>query len=265
MVPCAIDRDGLDVRRHGDRLAGVRAVYVTPSHQFPTGAVMNVERRLTLLAWAAQNAAWIVEDDYDSEFHYGTGTIPALAGLDTFGRVIYVGTFARTLSPELRLGYIVVPPALRDTFRAMKWLADRGSSPLGQRALATLMESGMYERAQRRMARSLAGRRARLLTALQTHIAWSGATWSGSGAYVFLRLPNAGTDAVPQLLAEAEKLGVRLYNASGNYLLPPEYAALLCGFAALTAEQIETGIERFASALFSLRSSFVSSAVARDG
>jgi GntR family transcriptional regulator / MocR family aminotransferase len=224
--------------------------------------VMNVERRLNLLAWAKERAAWIVEDDYDCEFHYGTGTIPALRGLDDAGRVIYTGTFARTLGPDLRLGYIIVPPALTATFRAMKWLADRGSSPLEQRAVSALMESGTYERAQRRMARSLSERRNRLLAALRTHFSGTSVRWSGSGVHLFLRLPDLAPDDVRPLLERCEKNGVRMYPASPFYLLPPEHPALLCGFAALGGDDIETGIERFAA---SLRSASANSAAATNG
>jgi GntR family transcriptional regulator/MocR family aminotransferase len=252
LVPCALDEGALDISRHAARLRDVRAVYVTPSHQFPTGAVMNVERRLNLLAWANERAAWVIEDDYDSEFHYGTGTIPALRGLDGSGRVIYVGTFARTLSPELRLGYIVVPPALRDTFHAIKWLADRGSSPIGQRALAAMMSSGTYERAQRRMARSLSERRQIMLSALQSHFDGRNVRWSGSGAHVFLRFSELAPDDAERLVAEGVRHGVRVYSASPHYLLPPEHAALLCGFASLTGNEIERGVERFAAAYFAL-------------
>jgi GntR family transcriptional regulator/MocR family aminotransferase len=252
LVPCVLEEGALDVSRHTARLHDVRAIYVTPSHQFPTGAIMNVERRLNLLAWANERAGWVIEDDYDSEFHYGSGTIPALRGLDSGGRVIYVGTFARTLSPELRLGYIVVPRALRDTFRAIKWLADRGTSPIGQRALAALMHAGTYERAQRRMARSLSERRRTLLAALQARFSGRSVQWSGSGAHVFLRFLELAPDDAERLVAEGIRRGVRMYSASPHYLLPPEHAALLCGFASLTGDEIERGVERFAAAYFSL-------------
>jgi GntR family transcriptional regulator/MocR family aminotransferase len=248
LIPCALDDGALDVTRHAARLRDARAIYVTPSHQFPTGAIMNVERRFNLLAWANERMRWVIEDDYDSEFHYGTGTIPALRGLDGGNRVIYVGTFARTLSPELRLGYIVVPPALRDTFRAIKWLADRGSSPIGQRALAALMQSGTYERAQRRMARSLSDRRRILLSALQRRFYNRNVRWYGSGAHVFLRFPSLAPDDAERLVAEGERRGVRMYSASPHHLLPPEHAALLGGFASLTNEEIERGVERLAAA-----------------
>jgi GntR family transcriptional regulator / MocR family aminotransferase len=154
----------------------------------------------------------------------------------------------------LRLGYIVVPPALRDTFHAIKWLADRGSSPIGQRALAAMMASGTYERAQRRMARSLNERRQILLSALQARFDGSNVRWSGSGAHVFLRFADLAPDDAERLVAEGVRHGVRTYSASPHYLLPPESAALLCGFASLSGKAIERGIERFAEAYFALAS-----------
>jgi GntR family transcriptional regulator / MocR family aminotransferase len=248
LVPCAVDAEGFDVERNAERLDGARAVYVTPSHQHPTGAIMSLERRLKLLAWASRQGAWVIEDDYDSELHYGSGTIPALGALDNAGRIVYIGTVARTLSPELRLGYTVVPPALRETFCAVKWLADRGTSPLEQRALAAIMASGTYERAQRRMARSLAQRRHRLVGALQAHFEGTGLRWSGAGAHVFLQFPNLNADDVEGLLAEGVRRGVRLYSASPYYLLPPECGGIVCGYATLTGDEIESGLERFAAA-----------------
>jgi GntR family transcriptional regulator/MocR family aminotransferase len=252
LVPCALENGALDVSRHAHRLRDVRALYVTPSHQFPTGAVMSLERRIKLLAWANERSRWVIEDDYDSEFHYGTGKIPALRGLDRGNRVIYVGTFARTLSPELRLGYIVVPTALRDTFHALKWLADRGSSPIGQRALAALMHAGTYERAQRRMARSLSERRRILLAALRERFFGHDVRWWGSGAHVFLRFPELAPDDAERLVNEGARHGVRMYSAGPHHLLPPPDAALLGGFASLAADDIERGVERLAAAYVSL-------------
>src|SRR3954467_13238740 len=169
VIACAVDDEGLDIERHAKRLGDGRAGAVTPSHQFPTGAIMSVARRLALLRWADAHNASIIEDDYDCEFRYGVGAIPALQGLDTHGRVIYIGTFARMLFPALRLGYIVTPPALRDAFRAVKWLADRGSPPLEQQAGASLLESGAYESTRRRSVRALTAKRDAMVSAINAH------------------------------------------------------------------------------------------------
>jgi len=251
LVPCAVDSEGLDVERHARRLAGVRAVCVTPSHQFPTGAVMSVARRLKLLAWAAARNAWVVEDDYESEFRHGASAISALQGLDAQGRVIYLGTFARSLFPGLRLGYVVVPPSLREHFRAIKWLADRGSSPAEQGALAELMESGAYESARRRTGRSLARKRDALIGTLRATFDAREVTWSGasSGTHLFLRLRRVRARETGTIVDRAARLGVRVYSALPYFLRPPREAALILGYATVSDEDIEVGIPRLARAL----------------
>jgi GntR family transcriptional regulator / MocR family aminotransferase len=256
LVPCPVDEDGLDIRRNDGRLRGARAVCVTPSHQFPTGAVMTAARRLELLSWAAAQGAWIVEDDYESEFRHGVGAISALQGLDTHGRVLYLGTFARSLFPALRLGYVVVPRALRDHFRAIKWLADRGSSPTEQEALAGLMESGAFERARRRLGRLLARKRSALVGALrktfgEPQMASSSAT---SGTHVFLRLHGIPARETGPIVQRAARLGVRVYSGLPYFLRPPREATLILGYATVPEEDIERGISRLGRAFRMLRS-----------
>src|SRR6185436_15117660 len=212
VVPCAVDDEGLDIERHAKRLGDARAVCVTPSHQFPTGAIMSVARRLALLQWAGARRAWIVEDDYDCEFRYGVGAIPALQGLDERGRVIYIGTFARMLFPALRLGYIVAPPALSEAFRTVKWLADRGSPALEQQAVASLLESGAYESLRRRSVRALTEKRDRMVAAISSHFSDAIATGASSGTHIFLRLPRLRADATERLIESARGLGVHVYS-----------------------------------------------------
>ncbi len=250
LVPCAVDDDGLDIDRHAARLAGARAICLTPSHQFPTGVVMSIARRLKLLSWAAAQGAWIVEDDYDSEFRYGVGAISALQGLDTQGSVLYMGTFARSLFPGLRLGYVVVPPASREHFRAVKWLADRGSSPTEQRALVDLMESGAYESARRRMGRSLAVKRDLLLAALRANFDAREVTWSAgtAGTHLFVRLRRLPARDAGKLVSAASRLGVRVYSGQPYFLRSPREATLILGYATVPEEEIESGVGRLARA-----------------
>ncbi|MEA2488849.1 MAG: GntR family transcriptional regulator / MocR family aminotransferase [Acidobacteriota bacterium] len=250
VVACPVDADGLDIERHARRLGDARAICVTPSHQFPTGAIMTVARRLALLQWAQTRRAWIVEDDYDCEFRYGVGAVAALQGLDTNGRVIYIGTFARMLFPALRLGYIVTPPALRDTFRAVKWLADRGSAPLEQQALATLLESGAYESTRRRTVRALTTKRDTIVAALATHFPDDDvlATGAASGTHLFLRLPRLPLDATDRLLATARTEGVHVYSAHPYYQRPPRHVTLILGYTTVATADIPVGIERLAAA-----------------
>lgn len=244
LAACDIDEDGFAVKRHAKRLARAAAICVTPSHQFPTGAIMPIERRWNLLQWAEKQRAWIVEDDYDCEFRYGVGAVPALQGLDANGRVIYIGTFARTLFPSLRLGYVVAPPALLDAFRAVKWLADRGSPLTAQYALATMMESGTYERARRRMARRLAEKRRTLLAALQSRFSEEDVAVSGSssGTHVYLRFPALEANTAQALVEGALRRGVRVYDARPYHVKAPRDARLIVGYTTVAEPDIEPGI-----------------------
>ena len=153
---CRVDADGLVPSALPDN---ARLAVVTPSHQFPTGALLPLGRRVELLEWAAAQRAWLIEDDYDGEFRYGGRPLAALKSLDRDGRVIYIGSFSKALFPALRLGYMVLPPALRDAFVAAKWLADRGCPAIEQAALARLIASGAFERHLRAAAKTLKSRR----------------------------------------------------------------------------------------------------------
>jgi len=248
VVACSVDAEGLDIERHAKRLGDARAVCVTPSHQFPTGAIMTVARRLALLRWAERRRASIVEDDYDCEFRYGVGAIPALQGLDRSGRVVYIGTFARMLFPALRLGYIVAPPSLRNAFRAVKWLADRGSPPLEQQAVASLLESGAYESTRRRSARALSAKRDAMVAALAAHFPPDDVIASGaaSGTHLFLRFPRLRT--AERLVDAARANGVHVYSARPYYQLPPRHATLILGYTTVALEEIAAGVERLAAA-----------------
>ncbi|HEY0160819.1 MAG TPA: PLP-dependent aminotransferase family protein, partial [Thermoanaerobaculia bacterium] len=186
----------------------------------------------------------------DCEFRYGVGAIPALQGLDAGGRVIYIGTFARMLFPALRLGYIVAPPALRDAYRAVKWLADRGTAPLEQQAVAALLESGAYESLRRRSVRALAGKRDRMVAALEEHFAPGEvvATGASSGTHVFLRLPRIPAVETERLRELARREGVQVYSGLPYYQAPPRAATLLLGYTTVPAEEIAPGVARLAAA-----------------
>jgi len=151
VVPAPVDAEGLDVAAARQRCAAARLAYVTPSHQYPLGMTMSLSRRLALLRWASDAGAWVVEDDYDSEYRYTGRPLAALQGLDTEGRVIYTGTFSKVLFPALRLGYLVVPTDLADAFARAKALTDRGSPVLGQAMLADFLAEGHFGRHIRRM------------------------------------------------------------------------------------------------------------------
>jgi GntR family transcriptional regulator/MocR family aminotransferase len=248
-VACAVDAEGLDIERHAKRLGAARAVCVTPSHQFPTGAIMSAARRLALLRWAGARQAVIIEDDYDCEFRYGVGAIPALQGLDTSGRVIYIGTFARMLFPALRLGYVVAPASLCNAFRAVKWLANRGSAALEQQAVAALLESGEYESTRRRNVRALTAKRDAVVAAIAAHFNAEDAiaTGAASGTHILLRFPRLPLAATDRLLAAARANGVHVYSARPYYQRPPRNATLILGYTTVALEEIEPGVARLAA------------------
>src|SRR6516162_11115833 len=151
VIPVSVERDGLRVDLLARKHLRAKLVYVTPSHQFPLGVVLSLGNRLQLLDWAARNDTWILEDDFDSEYRYGSKPIPALQGLDSNGRVIYIGTFSKVLFATLRLGYLIVPEDLLDTFVAARWVLDRGSPLVEQAALADFIAEGHFASHIRRM------------------------------------------------------------------------------------------------------------------
>jgi GntR family transcriptional regulator/MocR family aminotransferase len=165
VVPVPVDGDGLDVKAGEARCPDARLVYVTPSHQYPLGVTMSLSRRLALLDWARRANAWVVEDDYDSEFRYAGRPLAAMQGLDRDGRVIYLGTFSKVLFPSLRLGYLVVPPDLVDAFVAARMVTDRQSATLSQAVLADFIHEGHFLRHIRRMRTLYAERQEVLLRA----------------------------------------------------------------------------------------------------
>ena len=170
VVPVDVDAEGLVVEDGLAKAADAKLAFVSPSHQYPLGATMSLSRRIQLLRWAAAVGAWIVEDDYDSEFRYSGYPLQALQGLDRSGCVIYTGTFSKSLFPALRLGYLVVPPMLVDSVTAAQAFTDRGAGIVSQIALHAFIEGGHFERHIRAMRLLYAKRQQALLGALEEHL-----------------------------------------------------------------------------------------------
>jgi GntR family transcriptional regulator/MocR family aminotransferase len=247
VVPCALDSGGLDIARHAHRLQDARLVYVMPSHQFPTSEVMSHGRRLALLDWAARSGAYLVEDDFESEHRLGARTVPPLHALQADGRVIYIGSFAREYFPFMRLAYIAVPPSLRRYFHAIKWLADRGSPPLGQRVLARYIASGDFSRNLRRLAGTLASRRQRLLAALARHLAGVARVQGfGGGGNALVHVPCIPSSDTGPFLDCALGYGLRLQSAHGYYATAPAHLTLLLRYLELPEAAIEEAVLRLA-------------------
>jgi GntR family transcriptional regulator/MocR family aminotransferase len=245
-----VDVEGLDITALPAAAADIRLAYVTPSHQFPTGAIMSLARRLALLAWAEQTDTYVLEDDYDSEYRYAGRPVEAVQGLDRSGRVIYVGTFSKVLFPALRLGYLVLPPPLVQPFLAAKWLTDRHTSTLEQEMLTDFICEGHFERHLRRSRTRNAALRAALLDALETYLGnrveVSGAN---AGIHLLVWLRGIGPHQVDALIERAASAGLGLYSVAPYYLQPPCQAGLLLGYGAMTADEIRSGIQRLATVL----------------
>jgi GntR family transcriptional regulator/MocR family aminotransferase len=244
-----VDEDGLNVSAlpAPDRLDAPRLVYVTPSHQFPTGATLSLPRRLRLLEWAAQRGALIVEDDYDSDFRYSGRPLESLQGLDSHGVVAYVGSFSKALFPPLRVGFVVLPPRLVEPFVAAKWLADRQTATLDQQVLSDFIVEGHFERHLRRMRRLYQGRRDALLRALWTHcgdLLVPGGDGAGLHLIGWLR---PGLDATA-LSAEAATLGVAVPPLDPYYLGAAGRPGLMLGYASLDESRIAEGVRLLARA-----------------
>ena len=240
LVPIPVDSGGMVIDgpnglRSQSTKRPVKLVYVTPSHQFPTGVLMPLSRRLALLQWAQENNAIIIEDDYDSEFRYSGRPTPALQGLDSYGQVLYVGTFSKVMFPGLRLGYVVLPPALVPLFRRSKWLADRQCSLIDQQTLTSFIADGHMSKHIRRMRNLYAGRRRVLIQRLHEAFACSRKPGEATGdaqnesveilgdeagLHVMAKLPLRRSDA--QVIADAQSLGVTLFSARSQYLSETE-------------------------------------------
>ena len=251
LIPVPVDGEGLEVARLGRLARSARVVSVTPSHQFPTGVVMSLARRLALLRWAEDTGAYVIEDDYESEFRYERRPVEAIQGLDRRGRVIYLGTLSKVLFPALRLGYVVLPETLVGPFRAAKWVADRQTSTFFQEVVAGLIRDGHFERHVRRARAMLMGRRRALLEAIRTHLG-NAVEVSGSDAglhlLMWIRGMRAGT-SLDGLIKRAAGAGVGIYPIAPYYLTPPRQAGLFLGYAGLDESRIRIGVERLATVL----------------
>lgn len=245
-----IDVDELGIRTdllYADR-SGANCVYVTPSHQYPTGATLPLERRLELINWAAEKGKWVIEDDYDSEFHYDGQPTACVQGLDKYQRTLYIGTFSKTLYPGLRMGYMVLPHELIKAFTYARSMIDGHTPQILQLTLARFMEDGHYNAHVRAMRKLYAGRRSTMLDTIGKHL---------DGIVTALRPP--GGLQIPCLLhdgwseektiRQAASAGVQLSGLSRLYAGEEKKQGWLLGYSSLTAYEIEAAMLRLANAL----------------
>ena len=252
LVPIPVDESGIVVETLDSKAAArAKLVYVTPSHQFPTGAMLPLQRRLELLKWAERNGAVIIEDDYDSEFRYDSRPVPCLQGLAGSESVIYVGTFSKILFPSLRIGYLVVPRALARAFERAKWLGDRHTPLVEQWALADFITEGHLESHLRRMRVLYDRRRQTLARALQQQLG-DRVTILGenSGMHLMIRVQTGLRD--DEVVRCAAAAGVGLTDARIYYAGAPGRARageFVLGYAPLSERKIQEGVRRLARIL----------------
>ncbi len=248
LVPVPVDEEGIDVAAGTAACPEARLAYVSPSHQYPLGVVMSLSRRLALLKWAEQADAWVVEDDYDSEFRYRARPLSALQGLDRHGRVIYVGTFSKVLFPSLRLGYLVVPPDLVEPFVAASVHAAHHAPTFSQCVLADFIVAGHFTRHIRRMRALYAERQTALLDAASRSLrGLLDVRPAEGGMHVLGWLPRGVDDRLAFRAAAAA--GVTAPPLSFYCLDTPSRGGLLLGYTGIEVKEIREGVRRLTGAL----------------
>lgn len=245
-IAVPVDGEGFNVVQAAEAAPDARAALVTPSHQFPLGVTMSLARRLKLLEWAAGGERWIVEDDYDSEFHYAGRPIPALQGLDGARRVIYVGSFSKAMFPGLRLGYLVLPESILPAFRAARILLDGHTTTVSQLALADFFAEGHFTAHLRRMRRLYRQRRDAMRSAVQAHLApWLDGEPGDGGTHLLAPL-RTGLDDVA-ISRRARAAGIACPALSSFYTGPAKRQGLVIGFATTETEAIPPLVKRLAA------------------
>ena len=247
LVPVGLDAEGMQPATAAGGKPP-RLVYVTPSRQYPTGVTMSAARRMELLRWADAADAWVVEDDYDSEFRYASRPLNCLQGLDESGRVIYVGTFSKTVFPGLRLGYLIVPDALVDAFGEARAIADRQAPGIEQAALADFIALGHFARHVRRMRALYEERRDALLDAARQQLGDAVAIGdTAAGMLALARLPVGVSDQLVSRRALAA--GVEAPPLSSYATRPLRRGGLLLGYAGFPPQALRAAVGRLATAV----------------
>ncbi|MGA2534674.1 MAG: PLP-dependent aminotransferase family protein [Terracidiphilus sp.] len=248
LIRVPVDREGMDIADGIKRCPQARAAFVTPSHQYPLGSTLSATRRLHLLNWAQTSGAWIIEDDYDSEYRYETKPIASLQGLDANARVIYIGTFSKVLFPSLRIGYIVIPSDLVERFAAVRFAMDIFPPYLYQEVLADFMTMGHFGRHIRKMRYLYSERRTALIESLHDEfgnlLQVNGAE---AGMHLAVTLPDRYLDREIALRAARERLW--LWPLSQYYLGKKQRQGFVLGFGSTPIEQIPRAVRHLRSLL----------------
>lgn len=248
LAPVPVDAEGMVVHAGRQLYPKARLAVVTPSHQFPTGVTMSLNRRLALLEWAREAQAWIIEDDYDSEYRYSGRPLEALQGLDDMRHVLYIGTFSKVLFPSLRLGYLIVPAELVPGFVAARHFIDVHAPLLDQMALADFITEGHFVRHLRKMRALYAERRDTLVDALTHELGGLlDVTTPEAGLHLAALLPPGVSGKA--VASRAAEHGLHIQPVSGSSLRPLAREMLLFGFAGATPDDIRAGVHALAQAL----------------
>ena len=241
LIPVPVDSEGMDVAAGMTLCPKARAAYVTPSHQYPLGVTLSASRRMQLLDWAHQAGAWIVEDDYDSEYRYESMPIASLQGLDSGSRVIYIGTFSKTLFPSLRLGYIVIPPDLIDRFVAVRLAADLCPPQLYQAVLTDFIAEGHYARHIRKTRLVYSERRDALAGALRAEFGARLQVVGGeAGMHLVVILPPGFKDR--EIARRAAEANLWLRPLSPAYLGKTARQGFILGFGSTKASDMPQAV-----------------------
>ncbi|HEX7342441.1 MAG TPA: PLP-dependent aminotransferase family protein [Rhodanobacteraceae bacterium] len=250
VLACKVDADGLDIGMHASTLSEARVLHVAPTCHLPSGAAMPAARREALLAWAYARPTWIVEEDVDCDYRHGVRTMPALVSLDRHERVIYyLSGFVRTVYPALQMSCVVVPPALREKFLAIKELSDRDDMALRQHAWAHYLAEGEYLRGLRRLSQQLARKHQIFMDALYRHFGTSievqGLAVSGQ---LLAHLKRLDATWMTVLREEAMRVGLLLQSAADWFFDKPAHVTLLLHYAAVPETLLDAAVERLALA-----------------
>ncbi|MEY4531872.1 MAG: hypothetical protein RLZZ156_2593 [Deinococcota bacterium] len=244
IMPIPVDQYGLDVMAGQQIADAARLVYVTPSHQYPTGVTMSHTRRLELLNWANKTNAWILEDDYDSEYRYDHRPLESLQSLDSHGRVIYIGTFSKVLFPALRLGYMIVPSNLSAAFALSRAIQDRGSSTLEQQTLTAFMQQHHFARHIRRTQKHYLQRREVLRHNIEKYIPSLELQGFDAGMHLCAWLTGGQDDT--KISKMASEHGLEVMPISAYSQMPLARGGFLLGYAAVPPKALEEAVKKLA-------------------
>jgi GntR family transcriptional regulator/MocR family aminotransferase len=248
IIPVPVDEEGLSVSAGKKLCMHAKGVYLTPAHQFPLGVTMSIERRIAVLNWAARTGAFVIEDDYDSEYRFEGQPAPALQSLDMHSNVIFIGSFSKTMFPSLRIGYVVLPPGLVDYFLAFRMKTDFRNSSFDQAVLCEFITEGHLARHLRRMRILYAGRLATLIEGGKEHL--SGVLELSNvraGLYTMGFLRNGMSSRQAEKLAATQ--GVEVLAVDRYTFRRPDPKGLVIGFAGFDEAAIRDGLRRLSNAL----------------